>query len=541
MSLSRQPSISNSQPKKRNRRPTEKQRQLDETQKASDADRAKKRSAGQDGSDSQAAKRVRRAATDTQTFTSRTVTSSTPKQARTLDLNVMKRTTKVPQLSRPVAASQQARPQRSAATSTPVRLQRPAASPAPLARRQESGMSTSLVRQSRLRIDTSSDEEEFNREEFNEEQYGRQERNEEQLDQEEFGEEERFEMELDQEAPNEEYDQEEEVGPQAGYDDDSDMRDGNDEAQADDQGFDEEGDEDGDKPDGDEDGDEEGDEDGDEDDIPFPVPIVANSGRPRAKDYDKDVQAILDIANQLFRCRVSTINAFPGPDQEVQWAQLSWGEACRQLNYRYAASPRIIKIITALESLYGFKNSSSAKAIRENRELAENLKRESAFVYEEPALGQNNYDARKGMYRSPIIQKAVNAMWFANKNDEGVRYRKFFDPFSLETLALVLTAVQCGIDEWGGGARTTISFNVNDYHSVYDTHKANLKAFDRLCDDAHEVLLDIRQELHTEARFHSGAEAIDTTRKLNTIPRDALTSALRQALDAKAQARNGDE
>jgi len=47
----------------------------------------------------------------------------------------------------------------------------------------------------------------------------------------------------------------------------------------------------------------------------------------------------------------------------------------------------------------------------------------------------------KGLYRNKNIQKIVNAMWFAKKQDEGVVYYEYFKPFRVVTLALVSTGV----------------------------------------------------------------------------------------------------
>ena len=49
---------------------------------------------------------------------------------------------------------------------------------------------------------------------------------------------------------------------------------------------------------------------------------------------------------------------------------------------------------------------------------------------------------RKGLFRNKNIQKVVNAMWFANKQDDGVSYPEYFKPMPDITVALVLTAVQ---------------------------------------------------------------------------------------------------
>ena len=53
---------------------------------------------------------------------------------------------------------------------------------------------------------------------------------------------------------------------------------------------------------------------------------------------------------------------------------------------------------------------------------------------------------RKGIYKHPIIQKAVNAMWFKNKRDEGITYSDLFNPISVNSIALILTAVSDSAD-----------------------------------------------------------------------------------------------
>jgi hypothetical protein len=48
---------------------------------------------------------------------------------------------------------------------------------------------------------------------------------------------------------------------------------------------------------------------------------------------------------------------------------------------------------------------------------------------------------RKGLFRNKNIQKVVNAMWFAKKQDEGIIYHEYFKPFPDVSVALVLTSV----------------------------------------------------------------------------------------------------
>ena len=47
----------------------------------------------------------------------------------------------------------------------------------------------------------------------------------------------------------------------------------------------------------------------------------------------------------------------------------------------------------------------------------------------------------KNIYKHPILQKAINTMWFKNKRDEGVVYPDLFSPISVPSIALILTAV----------------------------------------------------------------------------------------------------
>ncbi|KAG2360043.1 hypothetical protein BDR07DRAFT_1261104, partial [Suillus spraguei] len=78
-----------------------------------------------------------------------------------------------------------------------------------------------------------------------------------------------------------------------------------------------------------------------------------------------------------------------------------------------------------------------------------------------------------------------NIMWFANRNDEGIIYHKYFNPIPTEVIALVLTAmshipysyIECCIDEWAQGLKEDIKFTSATYGSVYKGHLASLQRF----------------------------------------------------------------
>jgi hypothetical protein len=90
-------------------------------------------------------------------------------------------------------------------------------------------------------------------------------------------------------------------------------------------------------------------------------------------------------------------------------------------------------------------------------------------------------------------------MWFNNKRDEGVIYQDYFNPISVPSIALILTAVsffffsiyrlsfncfllyhlqiECNIDEWATGIKTDITFYAEEYRPLYDSHVVSLTEF----------------------------------------------------------------
>ena len=118
------------------------------------------------------------------------------------------------------------------------------------------------------------------------------------------------------------------------------------------------------------------------------------------------------------------------------------------------------KIRELVASTYRFRVSQSSKSREYNFKRAATLKEDLNFTYKvsrnftlkgrvtKPAqeltfaTPEGNVSGRKGLYRNIIIQKALNAVWFAHRRDEGVLFSQMFDPVPLPTIALILTAVR---------------------------------------------------------------------------------------------------
>lgn len=125
----------------------------------------------------------------------------------------------------------------------------------------------------------------------------------------------------------------------------------------------------------------------------------------------------------------------------------------------------------------------------------------SIFVFEDPS-------SKSGIYKTELLQQGINGMWFLNRGDEGVIYHKYFDPIPIKTIALVLTAIECCVDEWLQGIKEDIKFTSASYGAVYNHHLRSLQRFDEHT-APYKLLSKIRTNLHDTARFHAGVASLN--------------------------------
>ncbi|KAF9496259.1 hypothetical protein BDN71DRAFT_1468960 [Pleurotus eryngii] len=76
------------------------------------------------------------------------------------------------------------------------------------------------------------------------------------------------------------------------------------------------------------------------------------------------------------------------------------------------------KVKAFVPSIFDLESSQHPKVIEKMRSRATKLKDGYNFVYKDVTK-------RKGLYRGKIIQKCVNAIWFANCRDEGCIFYRF--------------------------------------------------------------------------------------------------------------------
>ncbi|KAJ8486759.1 hypothetical protein ONZ45_g14560 [Pleurotus djamor] len=292
-------------------------------------------------------------------------------------------------------------------------------------------------------------------------------------------------------------------------------------------------------------------DDSDSDDLPLKQPRLSST-RPKLADYPPDTQEILLRTIQLWRLRLFTTNAFPTVQDEAAWVGELWTEACKQLNATCTLEAKASRLITSrtshtrgevktkvkpfVASTFELEAGQNPKLIAKMRKRVELLKEESHFTYAER---NKDPSKRKGLYKGKILQKCVNAIWFANRRDEGITYAKSFSPLPIPALALILTAIENCLDEWATGVYTSLDFAAADYEAIYNDHLSALKELDKESKDI-GLLTNIRTWLYNVGRFHTGAEAINAVRP-TVLSKAAIKAALKEYEEDPATETDGED
>ncbi|KAH9008012.1 hypothetical protein EDB84DRAFT_151634 [Lactarius hengduanensis] len=152
------------------------------------------------------------------------------------------------------------------------------------------------------------------------------------------------------------------------------------------------------------------------------------------------------------------------------------------------------RLATLVETMYHFKTSQAHASISYNAGRAQELLRNLNFIYPEPRTGRD-------LYRHPIIQRAIDATWFRNKDDVGVVNHEQFSPMPISIIAITLTVIECCIDEWSDGTQRDYNWDDAKFQTVYDSHLSLLVDF-----QAHRPtsLYQLQCDLSRNAREHAG-------------------------------------
>ncbi|KAI6023060.1 hypothetical protein PISMIDRAFT_105996, partial [Pisolithus microcarpus 441] len=216
-----------------------------------------------------------------------------------------------------------------------------------------------------------------------------------------------------------------------------------------------------------------------------------------ARDYDDVTQEFMATVIREYHARLHTQAPMPDHVQETTLLSASWARGCQVTSVTIRGSQIHGQLKTKLwplvEAVYSFHSSQSKSAIKKNHALAEELKEGMNFAFKDE-------DGQRGFLKAPLIQKIMNMMWFANKHDDGVMFPDHFKPFPHLALALVLTSIECCIDEWVTGTCMDVAFTIQEYHGMFESHLNCLREF-KEATKQYGVLSGICNKIYEARRF----------------------------------------
>ncbi|TFY52982.1 hypothetical protein EVG20_g10319 [Dentipellis fragilis] len=198
-----------------------------------------------------------------------------------------------------------------------------------------------------------------------------------------------------------------------------------------------------------------------------------------------------------FCIKVSLDNGFPNDEESCNMARAAFVEACSEFKspkrllrfendelYRNTMVD-IVKRAAAqlhgelktkaqgiIETMYGF-GGLPAKDIKQ---LVEDLLHRGAFHFEDPKMHQ-------GLFRNPIVLTLLTHQWVSRKNGEAAGiYAALFNPIPEELIALIVSTVECVINDYAGGSFQPKgnNFSADKYSVVYDRHLKSLSKYKKL-------------------------------------------------------------
>ncbi|RDX48189.1 hypothetical protein OH76DRAFT_1384037 [Lentinus brumalis] len=136
----------------------------------------------------------------------------------------------------------------------------------------------------------------------------------------------------------------------------------------------------------------------------------------------------------------------------------------------------------------------------------------------------DNHDEHAGLYEAEIIQVVVNRVWYKDAKDDGILLGDTYTPFPMRGLALVLTAIQCAIEEWSFGQYSPVAFTEQTYKSAYKAHCDGLQTYEQ---DSKElkIVSEICASIAQEGRLNAKAPRVQQAPQM-MLPETAISNAI---------------
>ncbi|KAL0951816.1 hypothetical protein HGRIS_008483 [Hohenbuehelia grisea] len=289
------------------------------------------------------------------------------------------------------------------------------------------------------------------------------------------------------------------------------------------------------------------------DDTDGDSPSIKKPRTRSIKQHSASVQNILKASYPRFKRMLSITNPFPKTPEEcsldageviesAEMATAAWDEACEYLGVDIEPNLDLLKPIQdrlaqfrgqlrdrvreQILSNYGLVEPSfipnptperMAEAKLKNREMMLSIKK--TFYYLNP-LDTSIPDS---MYRNSIIQTVLIAHWFAKGRKSHESHFKNMNRLPLVTIALIVTAVSCVLDEWLTGAEVKVKFSYSAYSSVFQKRLDLLKQWETFsATQVPNLTHKLQEDLLRNARATRPDDATNNENEKNTEKEDVF-------------------
>ncbi|KAJ7199446.1 hypothetical protein GGX14DRAFT_572828 [Mycena pura] len=266
--------------------------------------------------------------------------------------------------------------------------------------------------------------------------------------------------------------------------------------------------------------------------------------KPAAGDYEPPANSIIIYAANHYGARILAKNAKPDDRMREVWARETFKDAGKKEGSRYAYTPRIGKIIiqrgsqvrgkkveafrALTASHFDFVHDKKALVIASNINRYNKLIKSSRFHYK----NATEWDEKPtGFAEHKIFTQARSNTIFRADDSIGVVFPQYFQPLSLECIALDIATLHHCIEEWSTGKHVSSEFKETKFKANYDKHLAAAQEWN---DINPTVVGKIRQKMYIRA------SASRASKESHPEPTAGIDAAQADALRAELSGRTGD-
>ncbi|KAF8469362.1 hypothetical protein DFH94DRAFT_685318 [Russula ochroleuca] len=207
---------------------------------------------------------------------------------------------------------------------------------------------------------------------------------------------------------------------------------------------------------------------------------------------------------------IQCVDAFPDEVKQTQWAKATWQAACDEVGEHYECLTHMIRLITGQGSwargfmkdvvhknfkAFKFKEGSSEEIKRYNQDLQQSLLQDNAFHHK-------NQEDVTGFSEHHIVMATIQDALFEDSKSFGVKFSRYFNPISINLLALVFTMIEFLINEWSTGEHKKATSRSRVHSETFEAHYLRTEQW---CDLEPTVTMNIQKRMFRTLMKKAGA------------------------------------